>query len=106
MSSEEVAKRAKDTYESVCSTCHGATGSGDGPGSASLNPKPRTFTDSEWQKSVTDEHIKKVIVYGGASVGKNANMPAHPLLKGQEEVLGGLLDIVRAFGKSGTKTNN
>ena len=100
LSSEEIEKRAKNTYETVCLTCHGRTGGGDGPGSAALDPKPRTFTDTEWQKSVTDDHIKKVIVYGGAAAGKNVNMPAHPLLKGQDEVLGGLVAIIRGFGKS------
>jgi hypothetical protein len=46
---------------------------------------------------VTDEHITKVIVYGGAAVGKSPMMPAQPQLKGQTETLAALVKIVREF---------
>jgi mono/diheme cytochrome c family protein len=101
ISPEEAAKRARNQYDTVCLTCHGAGGKGDGPGAAALDPKPRTFTDPEWQKSVTDEVISKAIVYGGAAVGKSANMPAHPLLKDQAQVLAELVKIIRAFDGKG-----
>lgn len=97
ISHEEAAKRARTQYDSVCLTCHGAGGNGDGPGAAALNPKPRTFTDTTWQKGVSDEGITKAILYGGASVGKSANMPAHPLLKDQPLVVAEIVKIVRAF---------
>ena len=48
-----------------CSTCHGLNGAGDGQGAAALNPKPRNFQDKDWQTSVTDEHIEKIIKEGG-----------------------------------------
>jgi mono/diheme cytochrome c family protein len=101
ISPEEAAKRARNQYDTVCLTCHGAGGKGDGPGAAALDPKPRTFTDSEWQKSVTDEVIQKAMVYGGAAVGKSVNMPAHPLLKDQPQVLAELVKIIRAFDGKG-----
>lgn len=88
---------AKQLFESLCYTCHGLTGHGDGPGAAALQPKPRSFVDAAWQTSVTDEHIKKVIVYGGAAVGKSPMMVAQPQLKGKEAVLNGLVQIVRGF---------
>ena len=88
---------AKALYESLCFTCHGLTGRGDGPGAAVLDPKPRTFTDAAWQDSVTDEHIHKTIVFGGAAVGKSPMMPAQPQLKGKTEVLAALTKIVRGF---------
>jgi hypothetical protein len=91
------AAEVKAQFESVCFTCHGNTGHGDGPGAAQLNPKPRSFADATWQSSVTDEHIKKTIVFGGAAVGKNAVMPAHPQYKGKEALLDGLVQIVRGF---------
>jgi copper transport protein len=34
----------KALYEANCAVCHGATGHGDGPGSAALNPKPVDLT--------------------------------------------------------------
>jgi mono/diheme cytochrome c family protein len=91
------AKQAQELFQSLCSTCHGTTGKGDGPGSIALDPKPRSFADAAWQASVTDDHIKKVILFGGAVVGKSPVMPASPQLKTQPEVLEALLTMVRAF---------
>jgi mono/diheme cytochrome c family protein len=91
------AQKAQQLFESLCFTCHGLTGHGDGPGAGALNPKPRSFADDVWQGSVTDEQIKKTIVFGGAAVGKSPMMPAQPQLKGQTEVLDSLVAIVRGF---------
>lgn len=90
-------QKARDLFLSLCSTCHGASGHGDGPGAAAINPKPRSFADVDWQDSVTDAQIQKVIVYGGAAVGKSPFMPAQPDLKGQQDVLDAMTRIVRAF---------
>ena len=87
---------AHELFKSRCTPCHGETGHGDGPGAASLNPKPRNYTDAAWQKSVKDEDIKKTILYGGAAVGKSPIMPANPDLEGKPE-LDGLVAIVRGF---------
>ncbi len=89
---------AREIFNSRCSACHGTDGKGDGPGAAALNPKPRNYTDKTWQSSVTDEQIKKTILYGGAAVGKSPIMPASPDLDGKPEVLDGLVKIVRGFG--------
>lgn len=91
------AKEARALFDSLCFTCHGTSGHGDGPGAAALDPKPRSFADAVWQDSVTDEHISKVIVFGGAAVGKSPMMPAQPQLKGQTDTLAGLVKIVRDF---------
>lgn len=90
-------QKARDLFLSLCSTCHGSSGHGDGPGAAAINPKPRSFADVAWQDSVTDEHIQKVIVFGGAAVGKSPFMPAQPDLKSQPDVLVALTRIVRGF---------
>jgi hypothetical protein len=84
-------------FTNRCTPCHGTTGHGDGAGAASLNPKPRNYTDVTWQKSVTDEQIKKTILYGGAAVGKSPIMPANPDLDRKPE-LDGLVAKVRSFG--------
>lgn len=91
-------KAAQDMFESRCAACHGVTGHGDGPGAAALTPKPRNYTDKAWQSSVSDEQIKKTIIYGGAAVGKSPIMPASPDLDGKPEVVDGLVKIVRRFG--------
>lgn len=90
-------KEAQETFNSLCSTCHGTSGHGDGPGAAALDPKPRSFADSAWQDAVDDAHIKKTIVYGGAAVGKSPMMVANPQLKGKDAVLDALVKIIRAY---------
>src|SRR5690606_10087013 len=97
--SEASRTEAREMFASLCSTCHGTTGNGDGPGATGLDPKPRSFADKEWQASVTDEHIRKVITLGGASVRKSPLMVPNPQLKSKPEVLQALVEIVRAFGK-------
>ena len=97
LSSAKTVAEAKGLFQSLCSSCHGATGHGDGPGAGALNPKPRSFADAKWQASVTDDHIKRTITLGGAAVGKSPAMPAQPALKGQTAVLEALVQIVRGF---------
>lgn len=89
---------AREVFNARCSACHGTSGHGDGPGAAALNPKPRNYTDKAWQASVTDEQIKKTILYGGAAVGKSPIMPASPDLDAKPELVDGLVKIVRGFG--------
>jgi mono/diheme cytochrome c family protein len=91
--------KAREVFNSRCATCHGTAGKGDGPGALTLNPKPRNYTDKAWQASVKDEDIKKTIVYGGAAVGKSPMMPASPDLDSKPQVVEGLVQIVRTFGK-------
>ena len=88
---------AEGVFKTRCATCHGEGGHGDGPAAVALNPKPRNYTDPEWQKSVTDEQLKKTIVGGGVSVGKSPLMVPNPDLAGNEEVLNGLVKIIRGF---------
>lgn len=90
---------ARDIFKMRCATCHGEKGAGDGPGAAALDPKPRDFRDPAWQKSVTDEHIKKVIVGGGAAVGKSPAMAPNPDLKGKDATLSALVAHVRSLSK-------
>jgi mono/diheme cytochrome c family protein len=86
-------------FANVCAQCHGFEGKGDGQAAATLNPKPRNYTDPQWQASVTDDDIKKIIVGGGQAVGKSGMMPPNPTLKDRDDVLTELVGIIRAFGK-------
>ena len=65
----------KKQYMQFCSTCHGQSGKGDGPGAAALNPKPRDHTDKAYMSQLSADHVFKVIKEGGASVGKSPLMP-------------------------------
>ena len=91
--------QAEAMFATVCVTCHGADGSGRGPAAEALNPKPRNYTDPQWQASVTDDQIKEIILKGGQGVGKSPMMPGQPQLADQPEVLDGLVKIIRGFGK-------
>ena len=92
------AAEAADMFANVCAQCHGPSGKGDGMAAASLNPKPRNYTDPAWQAQVTDADIKKIILEGGQAVGKSAMMPAQGQLAGRPEVVDELVKIVRGFG--------
>lgn len=63
------------TYASLCSSCHGATGAGDGVAGAGLPVKPSNFTDPAfWNATRTDDYLKTVTTRGGAAVGKSPLM--------------------------------
>lgn len=83
-------------FKQLCATCHGQSGQGDGPASASLNPQPRDMSDSEWQESVDDDHIRTVIKDGGAAVGLAATMApfGHSL---NDEDLDNLVAYIRSL---------
>ena len=88
---------AKAKFDTLCYTCHGNSGAGDGPASVGLVPTPRNFQDPDWQASVTDEHIEKIIVGGGAAVGKAITMPSNPDLKGKPAVVAALREYIRGL---------
>jgi mono/diheme cytochrome c family protein len=91
---------AQQMFNTRCAACHGTSGKGDGPGSASLNPKPRNFHDEAWQKTVKDDEIEQAIMYGGAAVNKSPAMPANPDLASNPELVGALRELVRGFVKA------
>jgi len=95
----EVTREAEELFVSACATCHGMDGTGTGPASVALNPKPRNYTDPAWQASVTDDQIKAIILGGGAAVGKSNSMMAFPSLKDKPAVLDAVVKLVRGFAK-------
>jgi mono/diheme cytochrome c family protein len=90
---------AKGLFNTVCVTCHGPGGGGDGPAAVNLNPRPQNYKDPQWQQGIKDEDISKAIVMGGAAMGKSPMMPAQPQLKDKPEVVAALVAIIRQFGK-------
>ena len=90
--------QAQELFAGRCTPCHGPKGRGDGPASAGLTPKPRNFTDATWQAKVTDEHIERIVLYGGAAVGKSPAMPPNPDLV-DKPVVKALRERIRSFGK-------
>lgn len=90
---------SEEIFTQRCSTCHGTDGTGSGAAAANLNPKPRNYTDAQWQGSVTDDDLRKVILKGGAAVGKSPLMPPNPDLESKPAVVDGLVAKVRSFKK-------
>ena len=70
------AEDGETLYKTYCLTCHGEKGKGDGPASASLDPKPADFSTPKFWATRDDAAVKKVIKEGGASVGKSPLMIA------------------------------
>ncbi len=95
------AAEAAQIFNTRCATCHGADGKGTGPAAAALNPKPRDYSDAAWQKATTDDLIAKVILEGGASVGKSPLMAPNPDLKDKPAVVKELVAKIRSFAGGG-----
>jgi mono/diheme cytochrome c family protein len=68
-------KAGKQRYDLLCSSCHGATGKGDGPAAAALSPKPRNHADGQYMNALTDKYLFDIIKGGGAGLGKSPLMP-------------------------------
>ena len=94
---DPVIAAARQLFTMRCQSCHGPEGKGNGPASATMNPKPRNYTSRKWQKSVTDEKIAETIRKGGAAMGLNPMMPAQQDLT--DEQLAGLVKLIRNFAK-------
>jgi len=90
--------KAAALFEGLCASCHGLDGRAETDTAKALTPRPRAFVDAAWQASVTDEHLAKVIVEGGAAVGKSPLMPANPDLADQPAVVQALVKRVRSLG--------
>lgn len=73
-----------ELYAKRCAVCHGATGRGDGVAAAAMQPKPRDFSAPTWQREISDEQLRAVIVQGGTARGLSTNMPPHGDLSPQQ----------------------
>lgn len=60
----EMLEKGKKIYTQLCATCHGPKGDGQGVAAAALNPKPATFTDTQWKYGGSDQEITTVITKG------------------------------------------
>lgn len=70
------AKEGEKTYRLLCASCHGESGKGDGPAAAALPTKPSSLVDTQYVKTLSDQHLFTVIKDGGTAVGKSPLMPA------------------------------
>jgi mono/diheme cytochrome c family protein len=76
LSASAPAQSREQLFATYCVTCHGASGSGDGPLAATLDPRPRNFRAGEFKydtdadgKTGTVEDLTNVIQNGAARYG-------------------------------------
>ncbi len=102
LSSAPVVADVTELYGSLCATCHGAQGEGDGPGVPDNMIRPRPFsagafkfdTDADWQKG-TDTDLANVIRNGTQAYGGSPLMPPWSDLS-DEDVMA-LVAYIRSF---------
>jgi mono/diheme cytochrome c family protein len=51
-------------YNRSCASCHGKSGTGDGPAAKQLTPTPANLVDDEWKHGTSDGEIFTVIRNG------------------------------------------
>lgn len=88
---------AQQIFRGRCANCHGMQGHGNGPVARALRPKPRNYSDVEWQKKTSDKTIATAIVKGGPAVGLSPTMPPNADLEQKPEVVRALVHIIRGF---------
>ncbi len=75
------AAAGKKTYDTLCITCHGPSGKGDGPAGPALTPPPRDFSVGAFKfdadkdgKPGTDADLLMVVKQGAGAFGGNPAM--------------------------------
>jgi mono/diheme cytochrome c family protein len=65
-STEEIRKQGKGLFKMACVACHGPEGKGDGPVAqkSKMDPKPRNFTNPEFQRLRSDGELFWVLKHG------------------------------------------
>ncbi len=89
---------SRNEYVARCGKCHGADGTGNGPSAAQYKTKPQDFTSRDFQRGITDDEIRAMVLKGGKASGKSGLMPAYPDLARRRETLEDMVAIVRDFG--------
>ncbi|MFQ5852120.1 MAG: c-type cytochrome [Candidatus Binatia bacterium] len=92
------AARGKKTFTTLCGSCHGSTGKGDGPAAAALSPKPKDFTNKDYVSKLDDNYLSDIIARGGASVGKSALMPPFGASLKDDDIRN-VIAYIRSLGK-------
>jgi cytochrome c len=80
----DILHTGKTLYEENCSSCHGKSGSGDGPAGANLNPRPTNIAGFSKMPMATDEYLFWTISEGGIPI--QTAMPAFKSSLTEEEI--------------------
>ena len=95
-STKETRKQGKDLFEMACVACHGPEGKGDGPVAkkSKMEPRPRNFTNPEFQRLRSDGELFWVLKHGS----HNTEMMEMDLFFTDEE-LWKLIVFIRTLGQ-------
>jgi mono/diheme cytochrome c family protein len=80
----------------TCFTCHGTTGRGDGPAGLELKPRPRDFTNSQFNALRTDGELFWVIQNGSPGTRMFSYSPSVIT----EEEAWKVIHYIRTFGET------
>ena len=104
MAGDAAAGKALYDGKGACASCHGATGGGDGPAAAALNPKPASFAAGSFRldtdgdgKTGTDADLANVIHNGAGQYGGNPAMPGRADFSDAE--IANLIAYIRSLKK-------
>lgn len=87
-------KAGQTKFQTLCVTCHGASGKGDGAAAAGLNSKPKDLSATKR----TDAELKKIIKEGGAANGMSPLMPPWGSALSEQD-LNNVIVYIRSLGK-------
>lgn len=84
--------KGKQTFSTVCATCHGTEGKGDGAAGVALNPKPRNFHAAEgWKNGRKVSELYKTLQFGIPGSG----MPPYDYMSPEDRVA--VISYIRTF---------
>ena len=71
----EAIEAGEETYDTLCATCHGLEGKGDGLAAENLDPKPADLSDGMMMSELSDGYLFWRVSKGGALEPFNSTMP-------------------------------
>ena len=77
-------RAGRDLYGQYCSSCHGASGRGDGPAAGGMTPPPANIAAVTRMRMATDGYLYWTIAEGGAPLG--TAMPPYQGVLSEEEI--------------------
>jgi mono/diheme cytochrome c family protein len=85
---ERLIRAGRQTFETVCAACHGATGKPDpaNPVVQALDPKPADLSDPLFNSREPASDWNIVVTHGGPALGLSASMPAQGAALSDEEI--------------------
>ncbi|NOY57310.1 MAG: cytochrome c [Calditrichaeota bacterium] len=92
-------RRGKQLYDHYCIICHGENGEGDGFNSYTLDPRPKSLTDSAYVSALSDATLEQIIAFGGRGVNRSVLMPSYQNTLNRDQITY-IVKYIRTFLKT------